>query len=283
MTYSISSPLVSADQIQYDDDVVIVDTRSGPDAVKRFSDGHVPGAVHADLDAALTKLPEDPAYGGRHPLPDVRDFCRLLGEWGIRPSSRVIVYDDKNGAFAAARFWWMLRSLGHEQVQVVDGGLAAIVRQGIVLTQHPEDRSPLSPYPGDRWLWPTATLDDVKDATSKPGWLVIDVRENFRYRGEKEPIDLIAGHIPGAVNIPYLTNLTDSGTFLPEEALAALYNKSLVGIVPDNTIVHCGSGVTACHTLLALEHAGIRGASLYVGSWSEWSRRDRPIATGEAP
>jgi thiosulfate/3-mercaptopyruvate sulfurtransferase len=123
----------------------------------------------------------------------------------------------------------------------------------------------------------------VKDATSKPGWLVIDVRENFRYRGEKEPIDLIAGHIPGAVNIPYLTNLTDSGTFLPEEALAALYNKSLVGIDPENTIVHCGSGVTACHTLLALEHAGIRGASLYVGSWSEWSRRDRPIATGEAP
>jgi thiosulfate/3-mercaptopyruvate sulfurtransferase len=284
MANAISSPLISADQIPTaGGDVVIVDARSGPDGAKRYDEGHLAGAVHADLDAALTELTENPAHGGRHPLPNLNDFCRLLGIWGISPSSRVIVYDDKNGAFAAARFWWMLRSLGHARVQVVDGGFGAIVGQGLPLSQEVVHPNPLPPYPADRWLWPTVSLDEVAMAAKQPGSLVIDVREAFRYRGEREPIDLVAGHIPGAVNIPYLSNLTESGLFLPAAELAKLYHGYLAGRNPKDIIVHCGSGVTACHTLLALEHAGIHGAGLYVGSWSEWSRRDQPIATGEAP
>jgi thiosulfate/3-mercaptopyruvate sulfurtransferase len=275
------SPLISAKDIPLKKkDIIIIDTRSGPDAYNRYKESHVEGAFHVDLDRDLSQKPMDPAYGGRHPLPALEDFILLLGKLGITASSRVIVYDDKGGANAAARFWWMLRAIGHTRVQVVDGGLGAIIKEGLPMSSVEHEPVSTSPYPANEWKLPIVNLDDVKLAVKNPDALVIDVREAYRYRGEREPIDLIAGHIPGAVNIPYLYNLTEDGRFRSAEELGSLYNDALNGRDPSSIIVHCGSGVTACHTLLALEQAGITGASLYVGSWGEWSRRDLPIATG---
>jgi thiosulfate/3-mercaptopyruvate sulfurtransferase len=138
-----------------------------------------------------------------------------------------------------------------------------------------------SAYPTQSWILPTCSLDDVATAVKSLDDVVIDVREAYRYKGESEPIDLIAGHIPGAINIPYLSNLKTDGTFKSPEEIKKIYDEAIKRRDGSKVTVHCGSGVTACHTLLALEHAGIKGANLYVGSWSEWSRRDLPIATGE--
>lgn len=273
------SPLISPKDIQLESSI-IVDARSGPDAFERYSTNHLKGALHADLDGDLSQKPDDPAYGGRHPLPAIKDFTDFLGKLGISPSTSVVVYDDKSGANAAARFWWMLRALGHDKVQVVDGGWAAILHEGLPISAEIQNPKNTSPYPASKWGLPTVTIDDVKAGIKYNDALVIDVREAYRYRGEREPIDLIAGHIPGAINIPYLNNLNDDGNFLSAHELAAQYNAAMEAREASELIVHCGSGVTACHTLLALELAGIKGASLYVGSWGEWSRRDLPIGTG---
>lgn len=273
------SPLISPTEITLGTGV-IVDARSGPDAFERYCTGHLQGALHADLDSDLSRKPKDPAYGGRHPLPEVKDFAAFVGQLGIKPSTSVIVYDDKSGANAAARFWWMLRALGHQKVRVVDGGLDALIRDGLPMTATQHEPIRTSSYPVEEWKLPTVSIEDVAVSAKDPDSLVIDVREAYRYRGEREPIDLIAGHIPGAINIPYLDNLTEDGRFRPAQELALQYDAILDHREPSNVIVHCGSGVTACHTLLALEQAGIKGANLYVGSWSEWSRRERPVGKG---
>jgi thiosulfate/3-mercaptopyruvate sulfurtransferase len=276
------SPLISAQALNsVIGNVVIVDARSGPDAAERFSRGHYPGAIHIDLDKNLSTKSDNAANGGRHPLPPINEFGNFLGKIGISPEARVIIYDDKNGANAAARFWWMMRAVGHKNVQVVNGGLDAIVKSGIPLQSEIVLQKPTSSYPVTTWKLPTATIADVEKATRSDDQLVIDVRESYRYRGEKEPIDLVAGHIPGAVNVPYIENLNQDGTFRDADKLKSDYEKILAGINPENVIVHCGSGVTACHTLLALEHAGLQNSKLYVGSWSEWSRNDKPISTTE--
>jgi thiosulfate/3-mercaptopyruvate sulfurtransferase len=259
--------------------VVVVDARSGPDAAERFSKGHYPGATHVDLDKNLSKKAQNAAHGGRHPLPPINEFSNFLGQIGISPDAHVIVYDDKNGANAAARFWWMMRAIGHEKIQVVDGGLDAIIKSGTPLESEIVSEKPTSSYPVTTWRLPTASIADVEKATQHKEELVIDVRESYRYKGEKEPIDLVAGHIPGAINIPYVNNLNDDGTFRDARTLHDEYEKSFGTVSPKNVIVHCGSGVTACHTLLALEHAGLKNSKLYVGSWSEWSRHDKPIST----
>lgn len=277
-----TSPLISPQEINPISGFVIIDARSGGGAYERYAANHLEGALHADLDRDLTKKPIDPAYGGRHPLPEVKDFTAFLGKLGITPSSRVVVYDDKSGANAAARFWWMLRAVGHKYVQVVDGGLDAIIRAGLSMSSVKHEPAAALPYPADSWALPTVRIDDVAKAAANRDALVIDVREAYRYRGESEPIDLIAGHIPGAVNIPYLNNLADDGGFRFGDELASQYRNALGTRDPTKVIVHCGSGVTACHTLLALEQAGIKGANLYVGSWSEWSRRAYPVGTGES-
>ena len=263
-------------------DTVIIDARGGADAKERFDSGHLDGALFVNLETDLSEKSENAADGGRHPLPEVGKFGQLLGTLGITPGTKVIVYDDKRGAMAAARFWWMLKAAGHEEAYVVSGGLEAIINEGLsisqdeltLLTEFPD-------YPVEAWLLPTVSLDEVERAAANPDYVVIDVRENYRYKGESEPIDLIAGHIPGAVNIPYVDNLGEDGNFLSAEILKQKYTEALAGKDPEIIIVHCGSGVTACHTLLALEEAGIKGANLYVGSWSEWSRNDKPIATSE--
>jgi thiosulfate/3-mercaptopyruvate sulfurtransferase len=229
--------------------------------------------VHAQLERDLAAPAHDPAHGGRHPLPDAQAFAATLGRWGITPSSRVVAYDDQGGANAAARFWWMLRAMGHRDVRVVDGGLAALRDAGFALTSDLPAPASQPPYPGAGWAQPLADIDEVDQARGAPDRRVIDVRAAFRFRGDSDPFDPVAGHIPGARNAPYADNLRADGTFKSSDELRAQLIAALDGIAPAQTIVHCGSGVTACHTLIALERAGLPGARLYVGSWSEWCRR----------
>lgn len=260
---------------------IVIDARGGIDALERYNKAHLENAQFVDLETDLSDKTDDPANGGRHPLPQPDDFGRFLGVLGISPASTVVVYDDKKGANAAARFWWMLKAAGHEKVYVVSGGLDAIVEAGIHLTHQSAPLHALEEYPIKGWQMPLVDAEDVALAAADPDSMVIDVRENYRFVGESEPIDLVAGHIPGAVNIPYTSNMDANGEFMSPADLAAKYKHALADRDPRKVIVHCGSGVTACHTLLALAEAGMHGASLYVGSWSEWSRTERPIATGE--
>jgi thiosulfate/3-mercaptopyruvate sulfurtransferase len=187
------------------------------------------------------------------------------------------VYDDKNGANAAARFWWMLRALGHRNVQVLDGGWQAILAVGLPLSTGIETRREKPAYPAEKWQLPTADMQEVEQAAADANSIVIDVRDAFRYRGESEPIDLIAGHIPGAINLPFTQNLNENGNFKLISQLKKQFQPIFDKRKPDQIIVHCGSGVTACHTLLAMERAGFKMPKMYVGSWSEWSRNDKPI------
>jgi thiosulfate/3-mercaptopyruvate sulfurtransferase len=251
-------------------DAVLLDARP-PDA---YAAGHLRGARHADVDRQLSSARDpgaDPRHGGRHPLPPVGRWGEQLGAWGITPETTVVVYDDQAGANAAARAWWMLRAVGHERVALLDGGFQAAVEAGLEVTQDAPEVMPAAPYPAMRWQRETVDRTDVDRLRQDPEWRVLDVRSAPRFRGETEPIDPVAGHIEGAVNLPYTENLVE-GQFKSPEELRRQYSQLLGDIRPEHLIVHCGSGVTACHTLLALEAAGIDGARLYVGSWSEWCR-----------
>jgi thiosulfate/3-mercaptopyruvate sulfurtransferase len=265
-------PVLAPERLAGLKDLVLCDVRSGEDARAAYRRGHLPGALFVDLEHDLSAPQRDAARGGRHPLPEPEHFAAQLGRWGITPQSHVVAYDDQGGANAAARLWWMLRALGHPRVQVLDGGLSGALGAGLRLTQElPQPRS-APPYPGHAWRLPTADIDEVERARSLPERLVLDVRAAQRYRGAQEPIDPVAGHIPGAQNLPLSENLGADGRFKAAPELRRLYDELLSGREPEQLIVHCGSGVTACHTLLALERAGLPGASLYVGSWSEWCR-----------
>jgi thiosulfate/3-mercaptopyruvate sulfurtransferase len=266
-------PVISASELRNlagSPGVVVLDCR--PDEAA-YRAGHLAGARHAQLERDLAAPAADPASGGRHPLPSVHDFAATLGRWGITPASRVVAYDDQNGANAASRLWWLVVAIGHDNVQVVDGGLAALVAAGFALTPDEPVIDAQPPYPATQLVRERADIDEVERARAAADRRVIDVRAGFRYRGEREPFDPIAGHIPGARNAPYADNLRADGTFKSADELRALYAGVLDGVAPAQAIVHCGSGVTACHTLLALDRAGLTGARLYVGSWSEWCRR----------
>jgi thiosulfate/3-mercaptopyruvate sulfurtransferase len=259
----------------------VVDARGGADAYDRFQAGHLRGAKFLDLESDLSRKGLDAAQGGRHPLPDPAEFGLLLGRTGILPTTHVLVYDDKAGANAAARFWWMMRAAGHESVQVIDGGLDAIRSAGLPISRGTADPAHAhAQYPVRGWRLPMADMEEVDGARSSGDAVVIDVREGYRYRAEAEPIDKIAGHIPGAINLPYTDNLQQDGRFHSAEFLKQRYAPLTEG---KKVIVHCGSGVTACHALLAMAVAGIENAHLYVGSWSEWSRNQKPVATGGKP
>jgi thiosulfate/3-mercaptopyruvate sulfurtransferase len=256
---------------------VLLDARTGASG---YATGHLRGALHADLELHLSTASEpgtDPARGGRHPLPPLERWRAQVGAWGIGPETPVVVYDDKSGANAAARVWWMLRALGHRAVQVLDGGLQAAMEAGWEVTTEVPRPLALGPYPAKAWQLPTVHVEEVDVLRSQPDARVLDVRAGPRYRGETEPIDPVAGHIPGAVNLPFTENL-EGARFKAPEALRTQYLALLGGVAPERLTVHCGSGVTACHTLLALEVAGLPGAALYVGSWSEWCRQPRPRA-----
>jgi thiosulfate/3-mercaptopyruvate sulfurtransferase len=264
-------PLISPVELRARPGALLFDCRTGPKAREAYAEGHLPGAVFADLETDLAAPTAHPERGGRHPLPDAARFAARLGEWGVTPASHVVVYDDQGGANAAARMWWMLRSLGHRYVQLLDGGLQAALAEGFTLTRDPAQRSAQPPYPEQAFGWPTADIHEVERARARPERRVLDVRATPRYRGETEPIDPLAGHIPGAINLPFAENLR-GGRFKSAEELRDQYLNLLSGVDPKQLIVHCGSGVTAAHTLLALERAGLPGAKLYVGSWGEWCR-----------
>lgn len=255
-------------------EIVIVDAGN----IVSYASQHLKGAIHVDLNADLAKVPLDPANGGRHPLPDPAFFGDVLGRIGISPISHVVVYDDQNGALSAARFWWMLKATGHEKVQVINGGLNTAAKAGFTLSDLVEIPVPAGRYLFNEWKLPLAFINEVEIAAGNDNSVVIDVRAAARYRGETEPIDPVAGHIPGAINIPYDSNLNAEGMFLSPDELYQKYTDMLDGVNPENAIVHCGSGVTACHTLLAMDYAGLPLPKLYVGSWSEWSGNKKTIA-----
>ncbi len=258
----------------------ILDCRSGPDAAARYAESHIHGALHIDLEGDLSGDRSHPDRGGRHPLPPIATWAATLGRLGIDETTFVVLYDDKNGSNAAARAWWMVRAVGHRSVAVLDGGLAAARAAGVPFDAEPVEVQPKPPYPVREWKLPTLEIDEVDRIRHENEWRLIDVRAPERYRGESEPFDPLAGHIPGAQNLPLTDNLEPDGRFLSPDALRALFLSRLDGVPPERLVVSCGSGVTACHTLLALEHAGLSGAALYVGSWSEWCRSGRDLARG---
>jgi thiosulfate/3-mercaptopyruvate sulfurtransferase len=274
------SPIITPNQLieaVQTNAIVLVDATNSPTAYQNYQQSHLQGALFVDVNFQLADIKEDVSIGGRHPLPTPEEFSKTLSDLGITPETWVVVYDDKNGANAAARFWWMLSSIGHEKVQVLSGGIQAAIQAGFPTSSAVEVPNKVSSYPIQNWEWPTIDLEGMDEMIQKDNFLVIDVRESQRFKGETEPIDLVAGHIPGATNIPFTTNLDADGLFLSPEELKEKYQKAFENTDSDNRVVHCGSGVTACHTLLAMAVAGLPIPQLYVGSWSEWSRNNREI------
>jgi len=242
-----------------------------------YEAGHVPGAVYAHLGHDLAGART--GRNGRHPLPSVDDLTRTFSRLGIGAGVQVVAYDQDAGMYAA-RLWWLLRWLGHDAVAVLDGGFAKWLAEHRQTKSGVETRPPAD-FRGAIRPNQVLTAKDVAAVSQKADWRVIDARGPERFRGETEPIDRVAGHIPGAANHFFKWSLTDAGTFGAPEELRAKLTGVTGNVTPDHVVCYCGSGVTACHNLLALEHAGIRGARLYPGSWSEWSSDpSRPVETG---
>ncbi|REC64395.1 sulfurtransferase [Chryseobacterium pennae] len=277
------SPIVSPSELKSlpTGNLIILDARIGKDIKQNYLKKHIKGARFIDLDKDLADIGEDAAFGGRHPLPTPGKFAETLSNLGIAENTHIVVYDDKNGSNAAARAWWMLRSFGLENVQVLDGGMQAAEKNNLEFSAGEEIFEKTELIDKEKWALPISTLEDVENELKSNSSTVVDVRDAYRYRGESEPIDLVAGHIPGAINIPFSENLDENGFFLSSEILKEKYNQ-LLKDKPENLIIHCGSGVTACHTILALAHAGFKTPNLYVGSWSEWSRREGKEIAKEA-
>lgn len=276
--------LVSTEQLTLhlsDPNWVVVDCRftlTDPDAGRKaYAQGHIPGARYAHLDADLS----GPKNGGngRHPLPDPQCFARVLGAWGIDQQSQVVVYDDSFGAMAV-RLWWMLRWMGHDAVALLDGGLPKWQREQRPLMPDAPQVTPkqFSPHMRSDML---VGADAVQDALQTHAALIVDARAEMRFIGEIEPLDPVAGHVPHAVNLPFDDNLSMAGTMMTADELREQYSDLLDGKPPQQVIHMCGSGVTACHNILAMEIAGLTGSKLYAGSWSEWVADPvRPVAKG---
>ena len=282
MTHKLS-PIINPEELikLQQESTVLIDARAGLNAEENYKKEHLKGARYVDLNKDLATVETDPAKGGRHPLPSFEKFSQILSKIGITPSSHVIVYDDKNGSNAAARFWWMLRAAGHEKVQVLNGGILAAIKIGFPVSSQTEHFEETEKYPIQEWKLLLADIEEVERARNSSKNIVIDVRDKNRFDGLTEPLDLIAGHIPGAINVPFSENLNEDGFYQSRETLNKKYSKVLGDLKSEDIIVHCGSGVTACHTLLAMDYAGIPIPKLYVGSWSEWSRNDREMALKE--
>lgn len=245
--------------------------------VRNYRKGHIPNARYMHLNKDLSSPVT--GYTGRHPLPDFSLLAQKLGLWGVDNRSQVIVYDDAGGAFAG-RLWWLLRSMGHEHAAVLDGGFNHWIRRGYATTTTlPATRPAVFRVYLNEKNWLNAA--QVRDQLAAKAIKLIDARTPERFQGKQEPIDPVAGHIPGALNRPFQLNLDSRGLFLFPEELNRQF-KQLLNDFPAEQIGHmCGSGVTACHNLLAMEHAGLRGSKLYAGSWSEWIRdKNRAVAVG---
>ncbi len=262
------SPIINIGELLTKKDVVLVDASNSPDAHQKFLEGHLKSARNVDVNTQLSASTGNPVEGGRHPLPPIEEFGKVLASLGIQKDTHVVVYDHQSGANAAARFWWMLRAVGHQNVQVLDGGFQAAIEAGCLLeTGEPAAVLEVDSYPVSTWLLPTVDIQEVAEVVVSEASSIIDVRASDRYLGLVEPLDAVAGHIPTTINIPFSTNLDQGGFFLGKDALREKY------AALENAIIHCGSGVTACHTILAMDYAGLQVPKLYVGSWSEWSSR----------
>lgn len=269
---------VLADKID-NPDWIIVDCRydlADPAAGHRaYLSAHIPGAVFADVHDDLSGPPLTDQ--GRHPLPAPEQLQMLFRRLGINNDSQVVVYDDSGGAFAG-RLWWLLRYMGHTAVALLDGGWSAWTATG-GSSAGGEQQNPPGNFSGvarREWL---VTVNDIPAAP-----LLVDSRDAARYRGDEEPLDKVAGHIPGAVNRPWKTNLDHEGHFKPPEKLRDEFRQLLHGQDPSSAVYYCGSGVTACHNLLAAVHAGLPMPRLYAGSWSDWCADPaRPVARGDTP
>ena len=264
---------------------VIVDCRFKLDDVawgeREWKAGHIQGAAYAHLDRDLS----GPKTGtnGRHPLPDAAVLARTFGRFGIASGRQVVAYDQDSGMFAS-RLWWLLRWLGHEAVAVLDGGFAKWVAEGrpISVDAEPRDVHSRAEFHAEPRRDMTIDIDDVSAHAREADWRLLDARAPERYRGEIEPMDPVAGHIPGATSYFFQRNIDERGTFRTPEDLRARFAPYIDGIVPEHIVCYCGSGVQASHNLLALEHAGVSGAKLYPGSWSQWvSDRSRPVETAK--
>jgi thiosulfate/3-mercaptopyruvate sulfurtransferase len=260
---------------------VVIDCRYKLDdeawGAREYTARHIPGATYAHLGRDLA----GPRTGtnGRHPLPDPRTLAQTFGHLGIADGTQVVAYDQDNGMYAS-RLWWMLRWLGHDAVAVLDGGFAKWTAEGRAMTSGGETRAPREFVASPR---SEMVVDAARvSASLKTGEsTLVDARAPERYRGETEPIDKTPGHIPGAANHFFQWNLDEHGMFRTPDALRERLQQSIGEVPPDRLVCYCGSGVTACHNLLALEHAGLRGAKLYPGSWSEWSSDPaRPVERG---
>ncbi|TWT76819.1 3-mercaptopyruvate sulfurtransferase [Posidoniimonas polymericola] len=262
-------------------DWVFVDCRfalADPEAGRnRYAQGHIPGAVYAHLDDDLSSPIAETS--GRHPLPTPEELAAKLGNWGIGQGVQVVAYDDAGGAFAA-RLWWLLKWLGHELAAVLDGGYPAWQAASL-----PTSTEPARPAPAmfaaqpDNALWLDAAA--VQKAVDSGGAALLDARGAARYRGDEEPVDPVAGHVPGAINTPFAENLTADGAMRPAEELHARFAPIAAGTGEGGVVHMCGSGVTACHNALAMAAVGLPMGRLYAGSWSEWIRDpDRPVAKG---
>ncbi len=244
-----------------------------------YHQGHIPGAFYLHLDNELSG--EKTGANGRHPLPDPDALTARLRAIGLNDDTQVVVYDAQGGMYAA-RAWWLLRWIGHDAVAVLDGGKQAWIAAGLPLesgtTPDPEAPGHLTRH---KALVDTVDADLLLANIAQPARLVVDARAPDRFRGENETLDPVGGHIPGAVNRCFKDNLGPDGRFKPAEQLRAEFGQVLGDTAPERAVMQCGSGVTACHNLLALEVAGLPGAALYPGSWSEWSADPRrPVATG---
>jgi len=270
-------------------DLAIVDCRFellNPNAGRQaHAAAHIPGARYADLNRDLSA----PVTGesGRHPLPNLEEFAATLARLGVRKGVQVIAYDSAGGAFAA-RLWWMLRAWGHAPVAVLDGGYPAWIAAGgaTAAGEEPPGGQPAagSSEPPPIAAWPVVTTAEVAELLRDPQRLLVDARAPERFLGSVEPIDAVAGHIPGAENHPFSLNLDADGRFLPPPELRRRWLARLGNRDPKHLVAMCGSGVTACHNLLSLAVAGVTGAKLYAGSWSEWIRDGRrPVARQDAP
>ena len=278
------STVISGDRlVQHltDPNWIVIDCRfvlSDPAAGERsYQQSHIPYALYAHLERDLSgQIKTDT---GRHPLPDREELTAKLGVWGVGRDSQVVVYDDVNGAMAA-RLWWLLRWLGHAGVALLDGGWTQWLKEGLPVSLETYSGDQVSFTPGPpllNYLSTSELQEGLRDKTIR----LLDARTAERFRGEVEPIDPIAGHIPGAINRPFQLNLAADGRFLSAKELLRQFTSQLEVISPYQVVNMCGSGVTACHNIVAMEIAGLNGSRLYAGSWSEWIRNpDNPVAKG---
>jgi len=266
------------------DDCVVVDCRNDLFDRSRgrvlFEEAHIPGAAFLSTDDDLAS-PKGDGRRGRHPLPDRAALREKLETLGLSSGRQLVVYDADNGSFAA-RLWWLARWLGHAEVAVLDGGFRAWVAAGFPVEQ---GKGLTTRQAGSlreqAAIGEPVAVDEIVASLGQAAMLIVDARAGERYRGEVEPLDPVAGHIPGAANRPFVQNVRPDGRFKPAEVLRAEFESLLAGRRPESVVHQCGSGVTACQQLLAMEYAGLSGSRVYAGSWSEWCQDPaRPVATG---